>query len=101
MKNVNQRRKYSNIKKFNDCCGTALHEATDKFLGDEGAVIRCGGEIDFIKMDRDEIRTRVIDRNRRKLDKLAKREEVERLVTKLLGGISTLKSAEEPKHPDG
>jgi hypothetical protein len=48
---LNKRRKYSNIKKFNDCCGTALHEATDKFLGDEGAVIRTGGEIDFIKSD--------------------------------------------------
>ncbi len=101
MKNVNQRRKYSNIKPFNDCCSTALHEATDKFLGEEGAVIRTGGEIDFIKMDNDERRTRIIDRNRRKLEKYAKREEVERLVTKLLGGISTLKSAEEPKHPDG
>jgi hypothetical protein len=48
MRNVNQKRRYSNIKMFNDCCGTALHEPTDKFVGDEGAVIRCGGEIDFI-----------------------------------------------------
>lgn len=101
MKNVNQRRKYSNIKKFNDCCGTALHEATDKFLGDEGAVIRTGGEIDFIKMDRDEIRTRVIDRNRRKLERLAKNLEVEGLVDKLLGRITDMKSPEEPKRPDG
>lgn len=92
---LNKRRKYSNIKKFNDCCGTARHEATDKFLGDEGAVIRTGGEIDFIKMDRDEIRTRVIDRNRRKLERLAKRIETEELVSRLLGRITALKSPEE------
>ena len=48
---LNKRRKYSNIKPFNDCCSTALHEATDKFLGEEGAVIRCGGELDLIKRD--------------------------------------------------
>lgn len=101
MRNVNQRRKYSNIKPFNDSCATALHQATDKFLGDEGAVIRCGGETDFIKMDRKELANKQIDRNRRKLERLAKNVEVERLVTKLLGGISTLKPAEEPKHPDG
>jgi hypothetical protein len=46
---LNKKRKYSNIKKFNECCGTALHEATDKFLGDEGAVIRTGGEIDLVR----------------------------------------------------
>lgn len=108
MKNVNQRRKYSHIKWMGNketrfAIGTALHTATDQFkehlLGAE--TLKTGGEIDFIRMDRDEIRSRVIDRNRRKLDKLAKNVEVERLVTKLLGGISTLKSAEEPKHPDG
>lgn len=98
---LNKKRKYSDIKPFNDCCATALHEATDKFLGDEGAVIRCGGEIDFIKMDRDEIRTKVIDRNRRKLEKLAKNVEVEGLVSRLLGSITALKSPEEPKHPNG
>jgi hypothetical protein len=101
MKNVNQRRKYSNIKKFNDTCATALHESTDKFLGDEGAVIRTGGELDFIKMDRKELANKQIDRNRMKLERYAKREEVERLVTKLLGGISTLKSAEEPERLNG
>jgi hypothetical protein len=52
VKNVNQRRKYSDIKPFNDCCATALHEATDKFLGDEGAVIRTGGELDLIRENR-------------------------------------------------
>ena len=101
MKNVNQRRKYSDFKQFNDCCYTALHEAKDEFKEYLGATMKTGGEIDFIKMDRDEIRTRVIDRNRRKLERLAKNVEVERLVTKWLGGVSTLKSAEEPKHPDG
>jgi len=101
MRNVNQRRKYSNIKPFNDACATALHEAKDVYVESLGATVRTGAEIDFIKMDRDEIRTRVIDRNRRKLERLAKNVEVERLVTKLLGGISTLKSAEEPKHPNG
>jgi len=101
MRNVNQRRKYSNIKPFNDACATALHEAKDVYVESLGATVRTGAEIDFIKMDRDEIRTRVIDRNRRKLERLAKNVEVERLVTKLLGGISTFKSAEEPKHPNG
>jgi hypothetical protein len=101
MKNVNQRRKYSNIKPFNDVCSTALHEATDKFMGDGGAVIRTGGEIDFIKMDRDEIRNKVIARNQRKLEKLAKNIEVEGLVSRLLGSITALKSPEEPVRPDG
>ena len=101
MKNVNQRRKYSNIKPFNDCCATALHEAKDVYVESLGATVRCGGELDFIKMDRKELANKQIDRNRRKLEKLAKNVEVERLVTKLLGGISTLKSAEEPKHPNG
>lgn len=48
---LNKKRKYSNFKYFNDCCATAVHEATDKFMGDEGAVIRCGGELDLIKRD--------------------------------------------------
>jgi hypothetical protein len=69
MKNVNQRRKYSNIKKFNDCCGTALHEATDKFLGDEGAVIRCGGEIDLVRMNT----TALIDKNTNRMLRKASR----------------------------
>jgi len=101
MKNVNQRRKYSNIKPFNDCCATALHEAKDVYVESLGATVRCGGELDFIKMDRDEIRTRVIDRNRRKLERLAKNVEVERLVTKLLGRITDIKSAEEPNKENG
>jgi hypothetical protein len=98
---LNKRRKYSNIKPFNDTCATALHEATDKFMGDEGAVIRTGGELDFIKMDRDEIRSKVIARNQRKLDKLAKNIEVEGLVSRLLGSITALKSPEEPVRPNG
>lgn len=69
MKNVNQRRKYSNIKPFNDTCATALHEATDKFMGDEGAVIRTGGELDFVKSDPTEKRKLITERNRRTLDK--------------------------------
>jgi hypothetical protein len=71
MKNVNQWRKYSNIKKFNDCCATALHEATDKFLGDEGAVIRCGGELDLIKEDPKERVQMEIARYNRNLEKLS------------------------------
>ena len=106
MKNVNQPRKYVKIKLHNDkgqrhVLGTALHETTEKLYPEAGAVIRCGGEIDFIKMDRDEIRTRVINRNRRKLEKLAKNVEVEGLVSRLLGSITALKSPEEPKHPNG
>ena len=101
MKNVNQRRKYSNFKPFNDTCATALHEAKDVYVESLGATVRTGAELDFIKMDRKELANKQIDRNRMKLERFAKREEVERLVTKLLGGISTLKSAEEPKHPDG
>jgi hypothetical protein len=45
---LNKRRKYSNIKKFNDCCGTALHEATEKYVESLGATIRTGGELDFV-----------------------------------------------------
>jgi hypothetical protein len=101
MKNVNQKRKYSNFKQFNDACYTAVHEAKDVYVESLGATVRTGGEIDFIKMDSDEIRTRVIDRNRRKLEKLAKNVEVEGLVTKLLGRITDIKSPEEPKHPNG
>jgi hypothetical protein len=101
MRNVNQRRNYSNFKYFNDVCATALHESTDKFLGDEGAVIRTGGELDFIKMDRKELANKQIDRNRMKLERYAKREEVEGLVARLLGRITDLKSPEEPKHPNG
>jgi len=92
---LNKRRKYSNIKKFNDCCGTALHEAKDVYVESLGATVRTGAEIDFIKMDRDEIRTAVINRNKRKLDRLAKRLETEELVSRLLGRITALKSPEE------
>jgi hypothetical protein len=95
MKNVNQKRKYSNFKQFNDACYTAVHEAKDVYVESLGATVRCGGEIDFIKMDRDEIRTAVINRNKRKLDKLAKRLETEELVSRLLGRITALKSPEE------
>ena len=98
---LNKKRKYSNIKKFNYCCATALHEATDKFLGDEGAVIRTGGEWEFIKCDRKELANRQIEKNRLKLERYAKREEVEGLVTKLLGGISAFKSPEEPNKENG
>jgi|SRR4029078_11265191 len=101
MKNVNQRRKYSDFKQFNDCCYTALHEAKDEFKEYLGATMKTGGEIDFIKMDRDEIRTRVIDRNRRKLERLAKNVKTEELVSRLLGRITALKSPEESKLPDG
>jgi len=72
MRNVNQQRKYSNIKKFNDCCAIALHEATDKFLGDEGAVIRCGGELDFIKNDP----TEKIDKHTLRMIKYANRKAI-------------------------
>jgi len=73
MKNVNQKRRYSNIKSFNDTCATALHEATDKFLGDEGAVIRTGGEIDLIKDDPQERIRMEIARYNRNLEKLSNR----------------------------
>jgi hypothetical protein len=77
--------------------GTALHETTEKLYPEAGAVIRCGGEIDFIKMDRKELAYKQIDRNRRKLDILSKRKETEELVSRLLGSITTLKSPEESK----
>jgi hypothetical protein len=48
MKNINQRRKYSNFKYFNDCCATALHEATDKWVESLGCTLKAGGEKDFI-----------------------------------------------------
>lgn len=77
MKNVNQRRKYSKIKwkktEGTQIIGTALHNASKKMLEEEGVTIECGGEIDFVKMDRDEIRNKVIARNRRKLDQLVEK----------------------------
>src|SRR5580765_4820068 len=45
---LNKRRKYSNIKQFNDCCATALHVASDRWVESLGATVRTGGEIDFI-----------------------------------------------------
>jgi hypothetical protein len=104
MKNVNQRREYAKIKwketAASQIIGTGLHATNKKMLEEEGISIECGGEIDFVKMDRDEIRRRVIDRNRRKLDKLSKRKETEELVSRLLGSITALKSPEESK-PNG
>lgn len=76
MKNVNQRRNYSNFKYFNDCCATALHEPTDKFLGDEGAVIRCGGELDLVRCNTKELVDRNTVRMLRKASRInAKKEE--------------------------
>ena len=98
---LNKKRKYSNIKHFNDCCATALHEAKDVWVESLGATVRCGGERDFIKMDRKGLANRQIDKNRRKLDKFAKNAEVEGLVSRLLGRITALKSPEEPSRPDG
>jgi hypothetical protein len=69
MKNVNQRRNYSNFKYFNDTCATALHESTDKFLGDEGAVIRTGGEVDFVKCNPQE---KIAKKNRNILRKVTR-----------------------------
>ena len=63
MKNVNHKRIYSNFQQFNDCCYTALHETVDKFCGDEGAVIRTGGEIDFVYIGNSYIN------NKHKIDK--------------------------------
>lgn len=69
MKNVNQRRKYSNIKKFNDTCATALHVAKDVWVESLGATVRTGAEKDFIKDDPQEKRKLITERNRRTLDK--------------------------------
>jgi hypothetical protein len=66
---LNKRRKYSNFKYFNDTCATALHEITDKFLGDEGAVIRTGGEIDFVKCNPQE---KIAKKNRNILRKVTR-----------------------------
>ena len=104
---ANKRRYYAKINwkeldwASNGLIGVGAHEAKEKYCEELGSFIRTGGEIDFVKMDRDEIRTRVIDRNRRKLEKLAKNVEVEGLVSRLLGSITALKSPEEPKHPNG
>ena len=66
---LNKRRKYSDIKWFNDCCANALHEPTEKLIEEAGAVIRCGGERDFIKEDPQEKRRLITERNSRTLDK--------------------------------
>jgi hypothetical protein len=93
MKNVNQRRKYVKINLHNDkgqrhVMGTALHETTEKLYPEAGAIIRCGGELDFIKMDRKELAYKQIDRNRRKLDKWCKMLKItDEHIEKLGGGI--------------
>jgi hypothetical protein len=69
MKNVNQRRKYSNIKPFNDVCSAALHVAEDRWVPTLAATVRTGAEKDFIKKDPQEKRKLIIERNRRTLDK--------------------------------
>ena len=69
MKNVNQRRNYSNIKKFNDTCATALHEAKDVWVESLGATVRTGAEKEFIKEDPQEKRKLITERNRRTLNK--------------------------------
>ena len=69
MKNVNQRRKYSNFKQFNDACYTAVHEAKDVYVESLGATVRTGSEIDFVREDPQEKRKLIIERNRRTLDK--------------------------------
>jgi hypothetical protein len=69
MKNVNQRRKYSNIKPFNDCCSSALHVAEDRWVPTLAATVRTGAEKDFIKEDPQEKRKLIVERNSRTLDK--------------------------------
>lgn len=73
MRNVNQRRKYAKIKwkpsTGSQIIGTALHETNKKMLEEEGVSIECGGEIDLISLDRDELRKQIIEKNRRTLDK--------------------------------
>jgi len=70
---------------------------TPKLEGSSGG----GGYSYWGTEDKTELRNRIIDRNRRKLDKLAKNVEVEGLVSRLLGRITALKSPEEPSRPDG
>ena len=50
MKNVNQRRKYANIKLAGDSqvLGTALHQAVDRWSEQMGCTLKTGGEIDLI-----------------------------------------------------
>jgi hypothetical protein len=49
MRNVNQKRKYSNWKQFNECCYTAQHDAADIFKEQLGVTLKTGGEWEFIK----------------------------------------------------
>jgi hypothetical protein len=69
MKNVNQRRQYSNIKPFNDCCATALHVAKERYVESLGATIRTGGEWDFIITNPEP----KIDKNTRRMIRKASR----------------------------
>jgi len=69
MKNVNQRRKYSNIKYFNDRCATALHVAKERYVESLGATIRTGGEWEFIITNPQP----KIDKNTRRMIKKASR----------------------------
>lgn len=69
MKNVNQRRKYSNFKQFNDACYTAVHEAKDVWVESLGATIRTGGELDFVVINP---QTKITKKNRNILRKVTR-----------------------------
>jgi len=95
MKNVNQRRKYSNIKPFNDVCSTALHEATDKFLGDEGTVIRTGGELDLIRENKEYHKMEKLHKTNRYIRNKTKVDEAS--IDRLLKGVCR---AQSPDHKE-
>jgi len=69
MKNVNQRRKYWNIKLFNDSCATALHDAQDIFKEYLGTTLKTGGEWEFIRYNPQE----KIDKNTARMIRKASR----------------------------
>jgi hypothetical protein len=66
---LNKRRKYSNIKPFNDCCAVALHDAKDIFKEYLGTTLKTGGEWEFIRYNPQE----KIDKNTARMIKKASR----------------------------
>ncbi len=110
MKNVNQRRKYSHIKwkgvgnkETRFAIGTALHTATDQFKEHLAGTLKTGGEIDLVSIDRDELRKKIVERNRRTLDKFynaAKKTEGFNEMMERLNKIS-LNRPEESSKSDG
>ncbi len=83
--------------------GTALHETKKKLYPEVGAVLECGGELDFVSLDRKEEADREIARYRRTLDKLYNKYKKTEGFTETMERLNkiSLTSPEESMRSDG